>query len=128
MYPESGEIGSGSITLLMCFFYFQSFDAEPKRNVVATAYRDKSWLPSVSLVDFIQKQKKVPAPVSRYRYTKNSKRLFGSAANPYVLIWVNLAKCKRACLYTGIKIVFLNCLFGPTIRGLTFVIVHPHLS
>lgn len=42
----------------------ESCDAEPKRNVVATAFRDKSWLPSIALVDFVQKQKKVPAPVS----------------------------------------------------------------
>jgi len=42
----------------------ESFDAEPKRNVVATALRDKSWLPAISLLDFVQKMKKVPAPVS----------------------------------------------------------------
>lgn len=42
----------------------ESFDAEPKRNVVATASRDKSWLPAISLLDFVQKMKKVPAPVS----------------------------------------------------------------
>jgi len=41
-----------------------SFDAEPKRNVVATASKDKSWLPAISLIDFVQKNKKVPAPVS----------------------------------------------------------------
>jgi len=42
----------------------ESFDAEPKRNVVATAFRDKSWLPVVSLIDFVNKQKKVPVPLN----------------------------------------------------------------
>lgn len=42
----------------------ESFDAEPKRNVVATALKEKSWLPAISLLDFVQKMKKVPAPVS----------------------------------------------------------------
>lgn len=43
----------------------ESFDAEPKRNVVATASRDKSWLPAISLLDLVQNMKKVPAPVRR---------------------------------------------------------------
>ena len=32
----------------------ESFDNEPKRNVVATAFKDKSWLPSQSIVDVVQ--------------------------------------------------------------------------
>jgi transcriptional repressor NF-X1 len=41
----------------------ESFDAEPKRNVVATAYREKSWLPAISLLDYVHKLKKLTAPV-----------------------------------------------------------------
>merc|ERR1719397_2216765 len=40
----------------------QSYDAEPKRNVVVTALREKSAIPSVSLADFAAKQKKAPTP------------------------------------------------------------------
>ncbi|KAK6632452.1 hypothetical protein RUM44_007494 [Polyplax serrata] len=44
-----------------------AYDQEPKRNVVATALKDKSWLPSMSVVEFIQKEnspRKVPAPIT----------------------------------------------------------------
>jgi len=41
----------------------QSFDAEPKRNVVVTAQRDKSSIPSVSLQEVVARQKKAPAPM-----------------------------------------------------------------
>ena len=40
----------------------QSYDAEPKRNVVVTALREKSSIPSVSLAEFAAKQKKAPTP------------------------------------------------------------------
>jgi len=40
----------------------ESYDSEPKRNVVVTALRDKSYLPSVTLVECAAKQKKAPAP------------------------------------------------------------------
>ena len=40
----------------------QSYDAEPKRNVVVTALREKSSIPSVSLAEFAVKQKKAPTP------------------------------------------------------------------
>ncbi|XP_075213397.1 nuclear transcription factor, X-box binding stc [Lycorma delicatula] len=42
-----------------------AYDAEPKRNVVATAQRDKAWLPSYSLLEVLQRemgQRKVPVP------------------------------------------------------------------
>ncbi|KAF5288840.1 hypothetical protein FQA39_LY03719 [Lamprigera yunnana] len=42
-----------------------AYDLEPNRNVVATAYKDKSWLPSYSLLEIIQResgQRKVPGP------------------------------------------------------------------
>jgi len=42
----------------------ESYDSEPKRNVVATALRDKSYVPSISLVESVAKQKKAPAPLS----------------------------------------------------------------
>lgn len=44
-----------------------AYDSEPNRNVVATAFRDKSWLPSMSLLEVIQRengQRKVPGPIS----------------------------------------------------------------
>ena len=31
----------------------ESYDAEPKRNVVAVAYRDRIWMPSHSIVDVV---------------------------------------------------------------------------
>lgn len=43
-----------------------AYDQEPNRNIVATALRDKSWLPSLSLLELIQRengQRKVPGPV-----------------------------------------------------------------
>ncbi|XP_056631026.1 protein shuttle craft [Diorhabda sublineata] len=43
-----------------------AYDMEPNRNIVATAIKDKSWLPSMSLLEFIQRengQRKVPGPV-----------------------------------------------------------------
>lgn len=40
----------------------ESYDAEPKRNVVATALCDKSWLPAISLLEFAAKQKRAPPP------------------------------------------------------------------
>lgn len=40
----------------------ESYDSEPKRNVVVTALRDKSGVPSVSLVEYVGKQKKAPPP------------------------------------------------------------------
>lgn len=43
----------------------EAYDSEPNRNVVATALRNKSWLPSMSLLEVIQRengQRKVPMP------------------------------------------------------------------
>ncbi|CAG9859977.1 unnamed protein product [Phyllotreta striolata] len=43
-----------------------AYDMEPNRNIVATAVKDKSWLPSMSLMEFLQRengQRKVPGPV-----------------------------------------------------------------
>lgn len=45
-----------------------AYDPEPNRNVVATAIKDKSWLPSLSLLEVIQRengQRRVPGPVLR---------------------------------------------------------------
>ncbi|KAJ8920654.1 hypothetical protein NQ315_004793 [Exocentrus adspersus] len=42
-----------------------AYDTEPNRNIVATAIKDKSWLPSMSLLEVIQRengQRKVPGP------------------------------------------------------------------
>lgn len=43
----------------------QSYDYEPKKNVVATAQRDKCWLPSVTLTSYIQRElhPKAPLPI-----------------------------------------------------------------
>lgn len=43
-----------------------AYDMEPNRNIVATAIKDKSWLPSMSLLEFLQRengQRRVPGPV-----------------------------------------------------------------
>lgn len=42
-----------------------AYDAEPNRNVVATAFKDKSWLPAQSIMEVIQResgQRRVPVP------------------------------------------------------------------
>ncbi|XP_066245338.1 protein shuttle craft [Euwallacea similis] len=47
-----------------------AYDAEPNRNVVATATRDKSWLPGMSVLEVLQResgQRKVPGPVLGYK-------------------------------------------------------------
>lgn len=41
----------------------QSYDYEPNKNVVATAVRDKCWLPNISLVDFALKDE-IPKKLS----------------------------------------------------------------
>ncbi|XP_060086083.1 transcriptional repressor NF-X1-like [Ylistrum balloti] len=43
----------------------QSYDLEPKKNVVATAHKDKCWLPSVTLTALIQRElhPKAPTPI-----------------------------------------------------------------
>merc|ERR1712126_448657 len=40
----------------------QSYDAEPKRNVVVTAVKDRSAIPSITLQEFVSGQKKAPTP------------------------------------------------------------------
>ena len=42
----------------------ESYDAEPKRNVVATAIKDRAWLPSQSITDVVLGIRKAPVPVS----------------------------------------------------------------
>lgn len=42
-----------------------AYDAEPNRNVVANATRDTSWLPSISIMEVIQResgQRRIPVP------------------------------------------------------------------
>ena len=41
----------------------ESYDAEPKRNVVATAVKERAWLPSQSIMDVVLGVRKAPAPV-----------------------------------------------------------------
>ncbi|KAL1506566.1 hypothetical protein ABEB36_005902 [Hypothenemus hampei] len=53
-----------------------AYDAEPNRNVIATAIRDKSWLPSMSLLEVLQREnghRKVPGPMLGYSSTQESK-------------------------------------------------------
>ncbi|KAL0122646.1 hypothetical protein PUN28_007399 [Cardiocondyla obscurior] len=53
----------------------QAYDEEPKRNIVATAVKDKCWLPSYSLLEMIQREKgqrKVPGPVLNTSKGNNS--------------------------------------------------------
>ncbi|XP_067621719.1 protein shuttle craft-like isoform X2 [Eurosta solidaginis] len=42
-----------------------AYDAEPNRNVVATAYKERSWLPAASIMEVMQResgQRRVPVP------------------------------------------------------------------
>ncbi|XP_062586553.1 LOW QUALITY PROTEIN: transcriptional repressor NF-X1-like [Saccostrea cucullata] len=43
----------------------QSYDYEPNKNVVATAYKDKCWLPTVTLTAYVQREMhpKAPTPI-----------------------------------------------------------------
>lgn len=41
----------------------QSYDAEPKRNVVVTAIKDRSAIPSITLQESVTGQKKAPTPL-----------------------------------------------------------------
>ncbi|XP_043669081.1 protein shuttle craft isoform X1 [Vespula pensylvanica] len=53
----------------------QAYDLEPKRNVVATAVKDKCWLPSYSLLEIVQRnngQRKVPGPILNTSKANNS--------------------------------------------------------
>uniref|UniRef100_T1IRV0 R3H domain-containing protein n=1 Tax=Strigamia maritima TaxID=126957 RepID=T1IRV0_STRMM len=53
----------------------QSYDEEPKKNVVATALRDKSWLPSVSIMAVVEREsvrQRAPPPIP-HRVQNNSK-------------------------------------------------------
>lgn len=46
-----------------------AYDAEPNRNVVATAQRETSWLPSMSVTELIQRengQRRIPVPVNAW--------------------------------------------------------------
>jgi transcriptional repressor NF-X1 len=42
----------------------EAYDAEPKRNVVATAVRGQIWLPTMSILDVVQGVRKAPGPTS----------------------------------------------------------------
>lgn len=45
-----------------------AYDAEPNRNVVATADREKSWLPAMSVLEVLAREagkRRVPGPVLR---------------------------------------------------------------
>jgi len=61
-----------------------SFDAEPKRNVVVTAAREKCFQPAVSLLETTSRQKKAPAPVAPWAASTN-----GSGTQP---TFTNLAR------------------------------------
>lgn len=41
----------------------ESFDAEPKRNVVATAIKEKAYQPSVSIIEVVMNSRKALGPV-----------------------------------------------------------------
>lgn len=50
-----------------------SYDAEPNRNVVANATRDTSWLPSLSLLEVMNResgQRRIPVPMNNAWSTK----------------------------------------------------------
>lgn len=59
----------------------QSYDFEPKKNVVATAMRDKCWLPSMSLTTLVQRElhPRAPPPIP-HLHREDSLRLTNQAA------------------------------------------------
>jgi len=57
----------------------ESFDAEPKRNVVATAVRDRVWIPTQSLNAVIQGQRKVAGPMNASNGSNFGKKSCSSA-------------------------------------------------
>ena len=50
----------------------QAYDAEPKRNVVATAVKGEVWLPTMSVIDVVQGVRKAPAPFSTSAPSKST--------------------------------------------------------
>lgn len=55
----------GTKSKLICGYSFQAYDAEPNRNVVASANRATSWLPSMSIIEVMERengQRRVPVP------------------------------------------------------------------
>nr|XP_019928790.2 transcriptional repressor NF-X1 [Crassostrea gigas]XP_019928791.2 transcriptional repressor NF-X1 [Crassostrea gigas]XP_034309218.1 transcriptional repressor NF-X1 [Crassostrea gigas] len=59
----------------------QSYDYEPSKNVVATAHKDKCWLPNVTLTSYIQRElhPKAPVPIP-HRYNETTIRESALAA------------------------------------------------
>ncbi|KAK3109128.1 hypothetical protein FSP39_023572, partial [Pinctada imbricata] len=59
----------------------QSYDFEPKKNVVATAHKDKCWLPSVTLTQYVQREQhpKAPPPIP-HNYSETAIRQTALAA------------------------------------------------
>lgn len=49
----------------------QSYDSEPNRNVVATAYKDMCYQPSMSIMEVIQRDSGVRVPVSQNAWRLN---------------------------------------------------------
>ena len=50
----------------------EAYDAEPKRNVVATAVKGQIWLPTISVVDVVQGVRKAPGPTPAATSSKSS--------------------------------------------------------
>lgn len=50
--------------------YFQAYDAEPNRNVVATAMRATSWLPSIGVMEILEREsgqrRVMPVPMNAW--------------------------------------------------------------
>ncbi|KAF8788053.1 Protein shuttle craft like protein [Argiope bruennichi] len=62
----------------------QSYDEEPKKSVVVTAYKNKCWLPFVSIMNVVQRDmgfRKGPAPVLTQRESKNASNTVAAASN-----------------------------------------------
>ncbi|CAL1281044.1 unnamed protein product [Larinioides sclopetarius] len=62
----------------------QSYDEEPKKSVVVTAYKNKCWLPFVSIMNVVQRDmgfRKGPAPVLTQRESKNGSSTAAAAAS-----------------------------------------------
>lgn len=86
----------------------QSYDYEPKKNVVASAPRDKCWLPSVTLTALVQRElhPRAPPPIPHVHReevlrqhnmaAKQSTSLLGNTTDPALNAWHTVGKKSKS--------------------------------
>ena len=73
----------------------EAVDAEPNRNVIVTAYRDRIFMPSLSVVDVVTKQRKAPGPSNPMRTVSSAPSLNMRSLNPNPWNGTNAAVIKK---------------------------------